>query len=153
MKLVQRLLLLGLVSAMALVVACDEEEVDPCDPANAVTINVEHGAQNADVALGTLTGTEDGDLCLVNIVDIVNAANLGLTLTDHYYDFEASDGFRASSSGQPGCTSLDGTQLQGGGWADMSTGTLSWDDSLGLGGCWRVRDTIKVHVLDDPITD
>ena len=152
MRILKRMLVLSLACAMALAVACDDEEVDPCDPANAVTINVEHGAQNADVDLGTLTGTQDGDLCLVDIVDIINAANLGLTLTDYYYDFEADDGFRASSSSQPGCTSLDGTQLQGG-TADMSTGTLSWDDSLGLGGCWRVRNTIKVHVLDDPITD
>ncbi len=117
---------------------------DPCDPAGARTMEVRRGGDTAEVDLGALPGRRQGDLCLVPLDRIVENSGLGIDMDRAVFDFEGEDGFRPS---QVDCAPLDGATLSRG-WADMSTGTLVWDDSLGLRGCYSVSKAAVILAMD-----
>jgi hypothetical protein len=139
LKLVVGLAFLPIVSP-----ACTEEEIDPCDPTRAVTLTVTYSGDSTDLSLAQLTGTRDGDLCLVPLADVVNAAGLGIDLEATYYDFRATDGFQPT---QVECSELSGSLLDQG-WVDLGTGTLLWDEALGLRGCYHTNDVRTIIVTD-----
>jgi hypothetical protein len=122
------------------------DEPPPCDPSRAVSMAVSYGNESEAVDLGTLQGTEDGDLCLVPLMDVVDAAGLGFDPEASYYDFMASDGFRPT---QVDCVTVDATTLELG-WVDRVTGTLVWDESLGLRGCYSVTKAVEIAAYDAP---
>ena len=120
------------------------EGPNPCDSAFAVQMEVRHGDASVRVDLGSLAGDRRADLCLVPLDQVVEAADLGIVLSETEFDFEGEDGFRPS---QVGCAPLDGALLSRG-WADMSTGTLVWDESLGLRGCYSVTKARAMLAFD-----
>jgi hypothetical protein len=136
---------LGLSGAGLMGVGCGTGETDPCDTGSAVTMTVVYDQQEADVHLGNLEGTLEGDVCLVSLADVVARAGIVERPAEKYYDFEATDGFRPSSKD---CVMLEGTLLEQGG-VDMTTGTLVWDASLGLKGCYFVKEARVIFVYDD----
>lgn len=137
-----------LVLALLLTPGCgggDDEPV-PCDPSRAVSMTVSYDTDSEVVDLGTLTGSEDGDLCLVPLLDVVNEAGLGFDPDASYYDFVSGDGFRPT---QVDCVTVDATTLKLG-WVDRVTGTLVWDASLGMRGCYSVTGAVEIAAYDTP---
>ena len=142
------LVLVVLMAGLSVAPGCgDDEKGDPCDPTNAVTLTVAYDGSSQDVFLGDLAGEADGDLCLVSLADVVEAADtLTIDLQTTAFDFEASDGFRPTSVG---CPRVAGTDLSSG-WVDWNTGTLVWDDALGFEGCHYVREVVTIDASDLP---
>ena len=136
-------LALGLAGGGALGAGCDgQAESDPCRPERPAILTVVYGGRSADVDLGTMTGEREGQLCLVNLADVVAASGLEVDLSQVVVDFEGRDGFRPTSVG---CALLPGETLSHG-WADKGTGTLVWDESLHLRGCYSVREARKILI-------
>lgn len=137
-----------LVLALLIAPSCGDsgDEPPPCDPSRAVTMTVSYESEREVVDLGTLTGTEDGDLCLVPLMDVVDAAGIGFDPDKSYYDFVGSDGFRPT---QVECLTVDATVLEQS-WVDRVTGTLVWDDSLGMRGCYSVTKAVEIAAYDAP---
>ncbi len=123
---------------------CGDEDGDPCAPAAARTVTVEYGQLSADVDLGTLEGTADGDLCRVPMDEVLAAAELGIDLTAVVVDLRGDDGFQPS---QVECEPLPGTSLEQGD-LDLRTGTALWDPALGLRGCYSVTGVQALLVQD-----
>jgi hypothetical protein len=128
---------------LALVACGDDDPEDACH-VDAVTLTVTYGGQTADVDLADLDGVLDGEVCRVPLVDVVTTATLGIDLPSTYVTFEAADGFRPT---QVGCSELPGTTLDDGD-VDRPTGTILWDESLGLRGCYHVNDARVIVVTD-----
>lgn len=124
---------------------------DICDPADAREITVEYNGDIAVVFLGDMEGTPDVDLCLVSLLEVVESADeLEIDIEEVSFDFEAADGFRPTQmNSDSGCDVVDGDVLSLG-WVDRNTGLLVWDDSLGMVGCYYVKQTVKIHVIDKP---
>lgn len=138
--------LLPYVLCIAALAGCGgEEDWDPCAPEVAVPMTVSCSGQEHSVDLNTLAGVNDGEMCLVPLADVVEAANLGKELQELVFDFEALDGFRPS---QVECLPLEGSVLESG-WMDRATGTLVWDEALQLRGCYSVREVRKILATDD----
>jgi hypothetical protein len=123
---------------------CGDEDGDPCDPAAARTVTVEYGQLSADVDLGTLEGTPDGDPCHVPMDEVVAAAALDIDLTAVVVDLRGDDGFQPS---QVECEPLPGPTLEQGA-LDLRTGTALWDLALGLRGCYSVTGVAALLVQD-----
>ncbi|MCD6499057.1 MAG: hypothetical protein J7M25_12275 [Deltaproteobacteria bacterium] len=133
-------------AVMAVSAGCqDGTELNPCDPSRAVSVKVSHGQDSAQVDLGTLIGSRQGDYCLVPLPDVVDAAHLGMDVAGSFYDFVGQDGFQPT---QVECALIDGDTLARGS-VDMRTGTLVWDESLELRGCYSVTHAIGILVYDD----
>jgi len=126
-----------------------ESDPEPCDPARAVTLQISYGNGSEPVDLGTLSGTEEGDLCLVPLMDVLEEVSLGFDPSTSYYDFVAADGFRPT---QVDCVTVDATILELG-WVDRVTGTLVWDASLGMRGCYSVTAAVEIAAYDAPWPD
>lgn len=143
-------LALGLVLLLAPGCGGDDDPA-PCDPSRAVsmTVSYESASEAEAVDLATLTGTEDGDLCLVPLMDVVDAVGLGFDPETSYYDFVGSDGFRPT---QVECVTVDATTLELG-RVDRVTGTLVWDESLGMRGCYSVTEVVEIAAYDAPWPD
>jgi len=127
----------------------DSTEADVCDPDSARNITVNYEGDTQEIFLGNLSGEVDDDLCLVSLADIVAAADeLEIDVEETVFDFEASDGFRPTQMGpDSGCDVVEGSALSQG-WIDRNTGALVWDDSLGFFGCYYVKQTVIIHVID-----
>jgi hypothetical protein len=125
------------------------ENPEPCDPARAVSLQVSYGTDSESVDLGALSGTRDGDLCLVPLLDVVGSVSLGFDPAASYYDLVGADGFRPT---QVECVTLDATTFASG-WVDRVTGTLVWDAALGLRGCYSVSGAAGIAVYDEPWPD
>jgi len=138
--------LLFAVAGMSASAGCqDGTELDPCDPSRAVSVKVTHGQDSGSVDLGMLSGDRQADYCLVPLSDVVGAAHLGMDVAGSFYDFVAQDGFQPT---QVECALIDGDTLAHGS-VDMGTGTLVWDESLGLRGCYSVIHAVEILVYDD----
>ncbi len=143
------LLLVGaLAGALLTASACgdDGDDAPPCDPSRALSLTVTYDTQSEAVDLASLTGTEDGDLCLVRLMDVVDAAGLGFDPVAGYYDFVGGDGFRPT---QVECVTVDASTLEQG-WVDRVTGTVVWDDALGMRGCYSVTGAVEIVAYDAP---
>lgn len=116
----------------------------PCDSTHAVTIQVTHAGAQADVDLSTLPGTPDGDLCLISLDRVVEAAGLGIDLAQVVVDLRGTDGFQPT---QVECAPLEGTLLAQG-QIDRRTGSVAWDPALNLRGCYSVTSLAALLVLD-----
>jgi hypothetical protein len=122
----------------------DSDEADPCDPILARSVTVEYDGQEETVELGDLAGELDGERCLVALPAVLQAADLGIVLAEVAADFRADDGFQPSSVE---CAPLDGATLELG-HIDRRTGSLVWDPSLGLRGCYSVQKVQAILVED-----
>ncbi len=136
--------LVWVLALVGLVPGCSQEEPDPCRPASPVTLLVVYGDASVPVDLGELQGTREGSVCPVPLDRVVGAPGLPVDPASVVVDFEAEDGFRPSSVD---CPPLEGSLLSRGG-ADKGTGTLVWDPSLGLRGCYSVRQTRRILLRD-----
>lgn len=137
-------------SMVVLMTGCgDSEEADVCEPAGARNITVNYEGDTQEIFLGDLSGEVNDSLCLVSLADIVAAADeLEIDVEETVFDFEASDGFRPTQMGpDSGCDVVEGSALSLG-WIDRNTGALVWDDSLGFFGCYYVKQTVIIHVID-----
>jgi len=111
-------------------------------------IDVVYGETTATVDLSTLDPVDFGGTPHVLVSDVVEAAELGVELTALELDFEASDGFRPSSSGR--CADfvpVAGSDLDQG-YIDLATRDLSWDAGLGFPGCLSVVDLVTIIATD-----
>jgi len=124
----------------------DGDDAPPCDPSRALSVTVTYGTDSQPVDLASLSGTEDGDLCLVPLMDVVGAAGLGFDPDASYYDFVGGDGFRPT---QVECVTVDASTLEQG-WVDRVTGTVVWDDALGMRGCYSVTGAVEIVAYDAP---
>jgi hypothetical protein len=139
-----------------IVVACDQQTQTALDDTAASTsppststadpglpFVVEADGEQATVGLGTIDlVTVAGDR-VVPLADVLQASGLPVTWEDRTYDFLASDDFQPS---QRGCEPLGWTELEGG-YAYPETGNLTWDEALGLPGCYFVNEVVTILVL------
>ncbi len=123
--------------------ACDQR-VSDAPEGDVKTVEVVFEEVTSEVDLGELdTVTIEGEE-LVRLSDVVEAADLGVELSALEFDFVASDGFR--SGDRSTCTEtipMPGETLEQG-YIDPVTRNMSWDASLGMPGCVRVRDAAQL---------
>jgi len=137
-----KLLLLSLLLAWTFAGCGSGQEVsfDPQKP-EAASIIVSVDGVEATVVLADLETVPFEDVQAYSLWDILLAAGLDEeTLPSLCFDFEASDGFRPSSVG---CECLAGETLELC-YLDPAGLSLVWDASLGLRGCYWVREVAKV---------
>lgn len=84
----------------------------------------------------------------VHLEDIVALAELGVATTDLVFDFEASDGFRASDAGSCAETiPMAGADLSMG-YVSLETRDLEWEDDSGMPGCVTINDLALIEAMD-----
>jgi hypothetical protein len=111
-------------------------------------VEVIYGETTVPVDISTLDEVDFGGTPHVLVSDVVEAADLGVALDTLELDFEASDGFRPSSSGR--CADfvpVAGTDADQG-YIELATRNLSWDDALGFPGCLGVDGVVSIIATD-----
>ncbi len=139
----------GSAAVCALLFACDRapsHDHPPPSPSGAEAlapgmIRVSYEGREALVRLGDL---QHGG-AKVRLLDVWEAAKLGAPASRLRFDFVGSDGFHPTS--RPKCPELVDGALLDRGAIDVTTRGLSWEDSLGLAGCYRVRDTVRMSAV------
>jgi hypothetical protein len=116
------------------------------------TVEVEYDGEVTTVDLRDLEREDIDGAPHVRLDAIVEAAELGVSLSLLAFDFAAGDGYRPSSSGN--CA--DFVPVAG---ADLHFGALSfdglnlvWDAAAGFPGCLGVDDVVRIVAVDDEVT-
>jgi hypothetical protein len=124
-------------------VGCDDGEETPANE-----IDVVYGETTVTVSLDDLDVVTYQDADHVLLSDVVEAASLGVALSSLEFDFEAADGFRASSSDN--CTDFVPVagELLAQGYINLETMRLAWEEALDFPGCLRVSDITRLLASD-----
>jgi hypothetical protein len=118
----------------------------PAPSVAAGSVRLTLGGGVATVPLAGLPTTGRAGEPKVRLADVWAAAKLASPASRLRFDFVGSDGFRPTS--RPKCPErLDGSALEHG-YIDAKTRSLSWDDSLGLAACYRVRDVVQIEAVE-----
>jgi len=135
--------------AVAQLLGCDQTVSEPPD-SGVKTVEVVYGEQApvvvdlADLALFERDGEE-----YARLSDVVEAADLGVALESLEFDFEASDGFRSSSTSTCVDTIPMAGELLRQGYVHRVTRNLDWDVEPELPGCvGRMRDVTQILASD-----
>lgn len=129
------------VDDMARLLASDAGDAPP-------EVEVVYGETTVTVDLTTLATVEREGEDHVRLTDVVEAASLGVVIADLGFDFEASDGFRPSNSGNcADATPLAGDQIEHG-FISVSGRNLSWADDAGLPGCMNLDNVVLIEATD-----
>ena len=107
--------------------------------AQAGELNVVFDSSSARVDLGSVATTTYKGVALVRLSDVWTAADFSVDATTLEFEFEADDGFTPASA-RPECVDLPGAHLVDG-YIDSVSRNLTWDESLGLLGCYSVKGT------------
>jgi hypothetical protein len=143
-----------LVAACSLLIASacgDDQTVEPGANQNPATdggadatgviVQVSYDGSSVPVDLGTLPTTSYKGVNLVKLSDVWAASQIGVDPATLEFEFVSSDGFKPSSKG---CVDLPGTAIDKG-YIDPSSRNVSWDEVLGLRGCYSVTDTAQMN--------
>jgi hypothetical protein len=122
---------------------------------SSTTIQVTYLTQSVSVSLPALTTIEYKGVQVVRASDVWIASQIQADRNSLEFEFVADDGFKPSIKGA--CPDLPGAILDKG-YFDPTTRKLSWDTSLGLGGCYGVRGAAQMNAhapvnLDGGTTD
>ncbi len=131
--------------ATSLLAACgDDQDVDPGTDsgATAAYLTVSHEGQSVKVDLNGVAKTAYKDVQLVKLSDVWTASKLPASYTNLEFEFVSTDGFKPSS--KEGCPDLPGTMLDKG-YVNPATMDMSWDETLGLRGCYSVNDVAEMN--------
>ncbi|HNS95338.1 MAG TPA: hypothetical protein PKL73_00195 [Polyangiaceae bacterium] len=133
---------------MGLTAACgDEQSVDSGQPspsndgATGVIVTVTLENKSVPVDLGTLGTTAYKGVELVKLSDVWAASGIGVDPTTLEFEFVSADGFRPSSKG---CDDLAGSNIDKG-FIHPTSRNITWDETLGLRGCYAVNDTEQMN--------
>lgn len=130
--------------------ACDQTISVP-PPGEITTIEVVYNeGEPIEVDLANLEVVHRDGEEFARLSDIVEAAELEVSLEDLLFDFEAADGFRSSSTST--CTEV--IPMQGEllllGYVHRITGNLDWDVEPELPGCVsRLREMSRIWASDE----
>jgi len=124
----------------------DDQTIDPgtgspTQDSGGATIQVTFEDQSADVGLDSLTITPYKGTDLVKLSDVWASAQISADANTLVFEFVSSDGFTPSSKD---CDPLPGDLLDRG-YIHPTSRTLTWDESLGLRGCYSVTDTQQMR--------
>ncbi|MFW5739659.1 MAG: hypothetical protein ACOC1F_04775 [Myxococcota bacterium] len=149
-----RIFCLAVPAALLLCLGCsDDQSVDPgSSGGEPAVLDVSYDGQSVPVDLGDLATTPYEGVELVKLSDVWAESGITADRAALAFEFVASDGFKPSNKD---CEDLAGTNLDQG-YIDPVSRNLTWDESLGLGGCYAVRDTVEMNahlVEDDGMTD
>lgn len=103
-----------------------------------ITVVLDSSAVTID--LNSLATTQYKGAALVLLSNVWTAAAFSVDRTTLGFGFEADDGFTPASKG---CADLPGVDLEKG-YIDPASRNLTWDESLGLRGCYSVTGTNKM---------
>jgi hypothetical protein len=148
----RRYLLLASAAALLALQGCSSDQtVDPGTqtvPEGGATFQVNYHTDSVDLDLGKLPTSDYKGVNLVKLADVWTASKIAADYTTLEFGFEASDGFKPSQ--KTGCNDLPGTMLDKG-YIDPVSRKLTWDSTLGLAGCYSVKDAVKMtgHEPDD----
>jgi hypothetical protein len=138
------ILALSAIALMSLC-ACGDQSVDPGTPVAGDAgpqLEVNYLAQSVPVDLSTLSTIDYKSAKLVKLSDVWTASKISTDPTTLEYELVGSDGFKPSS--KTGCVDLPGTMLDKG-YISPVTRNVVWDESLGLAGCYGVKDTATLN--------
>jgi hypothetical protein len=142
---------------LCVLAGCGDQAVNPGpSPSGAIaTLQVSYLSQSVPVSLSTLATIDYKGSKVVKASDVWTASQIGADRNLLEYEFVGDDGFKPSS--KDGCPDLPGTLLEKG-YIDPTTRKLSWDGSLGLGGCYSVRGAAQMNAhapsaLDGGVSD
>jgi len=126
--------------------ACsDDQAVDPGSGSGGgggdATVLVTYEDQSVDVDLSGLETTSYKGVDLVKLSDVWTASGISVDRTTLEFELVASDGFKPSVND---CEDIPGDVLDQG-YIDPSSRNLTWDESLGYGGCYSVRETVEMN--------
>ncbi len=135
------------------VVACSSNQsVDPGagdgSAAAAAALSVSYQGRSIAVELGTVAPSSYKGVDLVKLSDAWTSSQIAADHTTLEFEFVGSDGFRPSSKG---CVDLAGSVLDQG-YIDPTSRNLTWDEGLGMRGCYSVIDTVQMNA-HDPTSD
>lgn len=120
----------------------DDQSVDPGAASSGdAVIEVTFEGQSVPVDLGNVTTSTYKDVELVKLSDLWEASGIATDRTTLAFEFVASDGFKPSVKD---CEDVPGDVLDRG-YVDPATRNLTWDESLGYGGCYSVRETVQMN--------
>lgn len=126
------------------------QSVDPGTQTHTQAGKIDVGFESSSVSvnLGPIATTEYKGVALVLLSEVWTAANLSVDHTTLEFGFEADDGFTPESKG---CADLPGADLDQG-YIDPVSRSLTWDEALGLRGCYSV-DAAKKMTGHVPVAD
>lgn len=127
--------------------SCDQQVSENGD-GEAKTVEVVYNGTSYEVDLGLLETLTVEDDDVLRLSDVVNAAELGVALSDLEFDFQASDGFRSGERSTCTETIPVAGETLARGYIHPITRNLSWDAELGMPGCVRVYDTAQLLASD-----
>ena len=124
-------------------VGCSEDQaVDPgTNTGDAKSVDVVHGADSVKVFLGALSTLQYKEVDVVRLGDVWAAAFPSAVPNSLAFSFVSATGFRPSDKD---CADMPGALL-GSGYIEPTSGNLVWDESLGLRGCYSVRETVRIE--------
>ena len=127
----------------SLLAGCSEDQaVDPgTNTGDAKSVDVVHGADSVKVSLGTLSTLQYKEVDVVRLGDVWTAAFPSTDPNGLAFSFVSASGFRPSDKD---CADMPGPLL-GNGYIEPVSGNLVWDESLGLRGCYSVRETARME--------
>jgi hypothetical protein len=140
-----------------LVIGCSDQNVDSGGSSNpatdgggdgsGVTLEVSYRSQTVPVDLGTVVTTSYKGVNLVRLSDVWTSSEIATKRSELEFEFVGSDGFKPADKG---CADLSGELLDQG-YIDPATRNLTWEEALGLKGCYAVRDATQMngHAPDD----
>jgi hypothetical protein len=139
------LLFTGAVALLALQACSSDQSVDPGSttvPEGGASFQVNYQSQSVDLDLSALAKTDYKGAGLVKLADVWTASKIAADRTTLEFEFVASDGFKPSNKAN--CGDLPGTVLDKG-YIDPLSRKLIWDETIGLAGCYAVKNTIKMN--------
>ena len=134
--------------SVPLLANCDQTVTDPTDT-SVKSVEVVYDDEAVTVELGALEEIDRGGEPHARLSDVVEAAELGVPLEELGFDFEASDGFRSSSTS----TCVDVIPMAGGlleqGYVHTITRNLAFEAELDLPGCVaRLQEMVRILAAD-----
>ncbi len=139
----------GAIAACAMQACSSDQSVNPGTPtADAgASLQVTYESQSVPVDLSKVPTVDYKGTQLVKLADVWTASQILTDRNTLAFEFVGDDGFKPSDKN--GCNDLPGSTLDNG-YIDPVSRKLTWDESLGLAGCYSVKGAAKMnaHVLD-----
>jgi hypothetical protein len=141
----RHLLFTSALALLALQGCSSDQSVDPGSntvPEAGSPFQVNYLTQSADLDLSKLNKSDYKGTSLVKLADVWTASSISADRTTLEFEFVAFDGFIPSQ--KTGCGDLPGSVLEKG-YVDPVSRKLTWDESLGLAGCYSVKNAVKMN--------
>ncbi len=113
-------------------------------------VKIAYDGNEIEVDLGNAEQEDIDGESYAKLASVVALAITDRDVTELVYDFEASDGFKASDS--PNCSGmmpLEGSNLSKG-FIHSQDADLTWDETADLPGCLSVKDLAIIHASEPP---